>query len=86
MPVDKIRFEEQAASVCIRSPDRAKVQGLECGGIDGLVVQTKKTLKMAPCNHGPRRFHLRDLSRSAYDAGVPHECSFRKATDEQLNV
>jgi len=94
-PEDKIRFEEPEPHLfAFNSPIGAckKCQGFgRSVGIDmDLVVPDKeKTLKdgaIHPWTTPKFQENLRDLSRIAYDAGVPMNVPFRKLTDEQLNV
>ena len=93
--VDNIRFEEPEPHLfAFNSPIGAckKCQGFgRSVGIDmDLVVPDKeKTLKegaVLPWTTPKFQENLRDLSRIAYDAGVPMNVPFRKLTDEQLNI
>ncbi len=94
-PVDKIRFEEPEPHLfAFNSPIGAckKCQGFgRSVGIDmDLVVPDReKTLKegaVLPWTTPKFQENLRDLSRIAYDAGVPMNVPFRKLTDAQLNI
>ncbi|MEW5797663.1 MAG: excinuclease ABC subunit UvrA [Bacteroidota bacterium] len=94
-PVDKIRFEEPEPHLfAFNSPIGAckKCQGFgRSVGIDmDLVVPDReKTLKegaVLPWTTPKFQENLRDLSRIAYDAGVPMNVPFRKLTDEQMNI
>lgn len=94
-PIDKIRFEEPEPHLfAFNSPIGAckKCQGFgRSVGIDmDLVVPDKeKSLKegaVQPWTTPKFQENLRDLSRIAYDAGVPMNVPFRKLTDEQLNI
>jgi excinuclease ABC subunit A len=94
-PADKIRFEEPEPHLfAFNSPIGAckKCQGFGRSiGIDmDLVVPDKeKSLKegaVVPWTTPKSQENLRDLSRIAFDAGVPMNVPFRKLTDEQLNI
>lgn len=94
-PIDHIRFEDPEPHLfAFNSPIGAcpKCQGFgRSVGIDmDLVVpDQEKSLKegaVLPWTTPKFQENLRDLSRIAYDAGVPMNVPFRKLTEGQLNI
>ncbi len=94
-PVDKIRFEEPEPHLfAFNSPIGAcpKCQGFgRSVGIDMelVVPDLDKTLKegaVMPWTTPKFQENLRDLSRIAYEAGVPMNVPFRKLTEAQLDI
>lgn len=93
--IDNIKFEEPEPHLfAFNSPIGAcaKCQGFgRSVGIDMelVVPDQEKTLKdgaVMPWTTPKFQENLRDLSRVAYEAGVPMNVSFRKLTEEQLNI
>ncbi|MFA6468413.1 MAG: excinuclease ABC subunit UvrA [Bacteroidota bacterium] len=94
-PVDNIRFEDPEPHLfAFNSPIGAcpKCQGFgRSVGIDMELVipDLEKTLKegaVMPWTTPKFQENLRDLSRVAYDAGVPMNVPIRKLTEEQMNI
>lgn len=94
-PIDSIRFEEPEPHLfAFNSPIGAcpKCQGFgRSVGIDMelVVPDLEKTLKegaVMPWTTPKFQENLRDLSRIAYEAGVPMNVPFRKLTEQQLNI